>query len=142
MRILLPLEDTPQAAEVLVWARRFRSALVAPPLFVALHVVPIRIEGALGVLEEYAAGDLEDARTRLNAMLAGDRDIEVRIRAGSPGPVICDEAAGFDLVAIRASGRTQLSELVLGSTSAYVVHHAPCHVLVVRPAGERNGTHP
>lgn len=139
MRVLLPLEDSPRSAEVLEWARKFRLALVEPPLFVALHVVPVRIEGALGVLEEYAAGDLEDARVRLGRMLASDRDIEVRIRAGSPGPVICEEAIGFDLVAIRASGRTQFSELVLGSTSAHVVHHAPCHALVIRPSGERAG---
>lgn len=35
--------------------------------------------------------------------------------------------------AIDRHGRSGLSELLLGSVSNYVVHHAPCSVLTIHP---------
>lgn len=136
MRILLPLADALSAADAIAWAHRFQAALHEPPRFVALHVVPIRPEGASGVLDAFAADDLEDARARFAALIRPGDGIDLEVRAGSPGVVICEAADAFDLVVLGASGRTQLSELLLGSTSAHVVHHAPCHVLVLRPRRE------
>ncbi|MGF1602972.1 MAG: universal stress protein [Thermosynechococcaceae cyanobacterium] len=54
--------------------------------------------------------------------------------SGSPGRTICDLARnwGADLIVMGCRGRTGLSQLVLGSTSNYVMHHAPCSVLVVK----------
>ncbi|MEO1126951.1 MAG: universal stress protein [Cyanobacteria bacterium J06639_16] len=51
----------------------------------------------------------------------------------SPGRAICDLAKTWqaDLVMVGSHGRTGLSEMFLGSVSNYVMHHAPCSVLVV-----------
>lgn len=51
---------------------------------------------------------------------------------GDPGRVICDLATSWkaDLIMVGNRGRTGLSELLLGSVSNYVMHHAPCSVLV------------
>lgn len=50
---------------------------------------------------------------------------------GDPGRWICqiarDEAV--DLILVGRRGRSNLSELILGSVSNYVMHHAPCSVL-------------
>lgn len=131
MRILLALSDTDRAAADLAWLAGFTSGLVQRPELVALHVVPLRTEGVMGVMEEYATADLADARTRIDAAVPPGLAVELRLQAGSPGPVICEEARGFDLVVVGAGTRSQLGELVVGSTSAYVTHHAPCAVLML-----------
>jgi len=53
--------------------------------------------------------------------------------AGDPGRVICDMAASWqaDMIVVGNRGRSGLSEFFLGSVSNYVMHHAPCSVLVV-----------
>ncbi|MGK7939141.1 MAG: universal stress protein [Crocosphaera sp.] len=53
---------------------------------------------------------------------------------GEPGPQICamGKTWGADLIIVGRRGRSGLSELVLGSISNYVIHHAPCSTLVVQ----------
>ena len=53
---------------------------------------------------------------------------------GDPGRTICDVATTWnaDMIVLGNRGRSGLSELLLGSVSNYVTHHAPCSVLVVR----------
>ena len=48
--------------------------------------------------------------------------------------MICNAAISWqaDLIIMGRRGRTGLSELFLGSVSNYVLHHAPCAVLVVQ----------
>lgn len=52
---------------------------------------------------------------------------------GSIRNVICHMADNWnaDLIVIRQPDRSQLSELLSGGTSNYVLHHAPCPVLAV-----------
>lgn len=54
--------------------------------------------------------------------------------SGDPGQVICNFALIWqaDLIVVGQRGHTGLSELLLGSVSDYVVHHAPCSVHIVR----------
>lgn len=54
--------------------------------------------------------------------------------SGSPGRMICEAAKNWqaDLVVIGRRGRSGLSEFLLGSVSNYVLHHAPCSVMVVQ----------
>lgn len=51
-----------------------------------------------------------------------------------PGRAICRLAQtwGADLIVIGNRGRSGLQELLLGSVSNYVLHHAPCSVLTVK----------
>jgi nucleotide-binding universal stress UspA family protein len=53
---------------------------------------------------------------------------------GEAGYQLCDEAKdwGADLIVVGRRGRTGLTEALLGSVSNYVVHHAPCSVLVIQ----------
>ena len=52
---------------------------------------------------------------------------------GNPGWTICDRAKSqqADLIIVGSHGRRGLSEMLIGSVSNYVTHHAPCSVLVV-----------
>jgi nucleotide-binding universal stress UspA family protein len=51
---------------------------------------------------------------------------------GSPGRKICEfaQSSGSDLIVIGHRGLSGLSELFLGSVSSYVLHRAPCSVLI------------
>lgn len=53
---------------------------------------------------------------------------------GRPGRAICGLARNWDadLIVLGRRGRSGISELFLGSVSNYVLHHAPCQVLVVQ----------
>jgi len=58
---------------------------------------------------------------------------ELAQEVGSPGPVICKLGKVWeaDLIVVGSHGRRGLSEMLLGSVSNYVVHHATCSVMVV-----------
>jgi len=64
-------------------------------------------------------------------------DLEIDCRAeqilGSPGKIICQRAKedNSDIIVVGHRGRWGLSEILLGSVSNYVFHHAHCCVFVV-----------
>ncbi|MEN8444068.1 MAG: universal stress protein [Cyanobacteria bacterium J06555_13] len=53
--------------------------------------------------------------------------------SGNPGKTICTLASTWNagLIIVGSHQRKGLSEMLLGSISSYVVHHAPCSVLVI-----------
>jgi len=59
---------------------------------------------------------------------------EFRQLIGSPGRVICKAAQQWDadVIVVGNRGRSGFSEVVMGSVSNYVMHHAPCSVLVLK----------
>jgi nucleotide-binding universal stress UspA family protein len=56
------------------------------------------------------------------------------LKLGNAGSTICKQAEhwGADLIVLGRRGHSGLSELLMGSVSSYVLHHAPCSVLVVQ----------
>ena len=74
---------------------------------------------------------LTEAAAALDLVGARQEAIE-----GDAGPALCRlaERSGADLIVVGSHGRNAISRLFLGSTSQYVVQHAPCAVLVVRQA--------
>ncbi len=86
----------------------------------------------------YEEAGLEELRR--GAAIAQELGIAVEYTqtAGDPGRVICDLAKGWqaDLILVGHRGRHGISEFLLGSVSNYVMHNAPCSVLVVRQPGE------
>ncbi len=83
----------------------------------------------------------EDYRTRISnnlqrlkakAKAAGVSADTVQL-LDSPGRAICNEAKQWkaDLVMVGSRGRKGLREILLGSVSNYVMHHAACSVIVV-----------
>lgn len=74
------------------------------------------------------------------------RDVGVSARYlhpyGRPGPAICKVAKEMhaDLIVVGSRGRKGLSEMILGSVSNYIMHHAPCSVMVIHPDSQGNRT--
>lgn len=58
---------------------------------------------------------------------------------GSPGVWICRVAQEWkaNLIVVGRRGRRGLAEVVLGSVSNYVIHHAQCSVLVVQGESDK-----
>ncbi|MGB7416151.1 MAG: universal stress protein [Thermosynechococcaceae cyanobacterium] len=84
--------------------------------------------------ESYEQRGLE--RLNIFAEQARKAGVEADItqRSGAAGQLICElgESWGADLIYMGSRGRAGLSELLLGSVSNFVMHHAPCSVLVMR----------
>lgn len=65
---------------------------------------------------------------------AGVGEVQAFVEVGNPKQIIVKYAAdnAVDLLVIGATGKGAITQSLVGSTTAYVVNHAPCNVLVVR----------
>lgn len=84
-------------------------------------------------LEQYG---IELLRSRQEKATKAGITTEFTQNPGSPGRTICDVARtwGADTIVMGRRGHSGLTELILGSVSNYVLHHAPCSVLTVQHA--------
>jgi nucleotide-binding universal stress UspA family protein len=83
---------------------------------------------------EYEQRGIEQLQTY--AAQARERGVQVEVSQnfGNSGAMICEVAKNWSAEAI-VMGRNQksvMSEIFLGSTSNYVLHHAPCSVIVIQ----------
>jgi nucleotide-binding universal stress UspA family protein len=80
----------------------------------------------------------EELKAWLGSLVNKARDAGIQAASdyltGEPGRQICAFAKewGADLILIGRRGRSGLSELLLGSVSNYVIHHAHCAVMVIQ----------
>jgi nucleotide-binding universal stress UspA family protein len=65
--------------------------------------------------------------------------VETQLCEGRPGQALVEEAeqANADLIVIGSHGQGAISDILLGSVSQYMVHHATAPVLIVRPPKNR-----
>ena len=103
-------------------------------------------EGSVETPEEQQAEwqqEQTDAAAAIAATIDAIKHPEAaqRVEVGDPGGAICAVAREFDadVVVLGSRGRGVLKRVVLGSVSEYVLHHAPCPVLVVRRSAEHDG---
>ena len=93
------------------------------------------------VFEDAAEIEREWAQRMAAAAEAVAHDVGVEaekiIRHGSPGKEICAAARERDaeLIVIGSHGWGAVGGALFGSVSSYVLHHAPCPVVVVRGDG-------
>jgi nucleotide-binding universal stress UspA family protein len=78
----------------------------------------------------YAKTILAEASKQVPA----DIYVQTHNELGEPRTAITDFATqnGYDIIVIGCRGLGAISGLLLGSVSTYVLHHAPCPVLVIK----------
>ncbi|MGF1519720.1 MAG: universal stress protein [Nodosilinea sp.] len=83
--------------------------------------------------EEFEAQGLAELRRELEVASSVGVEAEFSQGSGEPAPTICSVADswGADLIIVGSHGRRGLGELLMGSVSNYVMHHANCSVMVV-----------
>jgi nucleotide-binding universal stress UspA family protein len=143
MRLLIATDGSDIAREA---ARHALAVLAEPSEVTVLHVIAEApgedgggiegpTEGAEAVKRHWQQLDNEADRA-LNdvASLMPKVDVQRRVEIGNPGAVICAIAKEIeaDVLVIGSHGHGVLKQLVLGSVSSYIVHHATCALLVVR----------
>lgn len=77
---------------------------------------------------------LELLRTRTQKATSAGVNAQFTQKLGSPGKTIREVACtwGADLIVMGLRGHSGVNNLVLGSVSNYLLHNAPCSVLVVQ----------
>jgi nucleotide-binding universal stress UspA family protein len=156
-KILVALDDTVLATKILdeamVMAKRLDAKLmllhVLSPLEterVGMQPGGIGIESFFPILNEQAMHQYavewqayEEhglAQLQGHVRLAAEQGLDVASEQimGDPGQSICKVAKnwGANLILMGRNRKSGISELFLGSTSNYVLHHAPCSVLAVQ----------
>jgi nucleotide-binding universal stress UspA family protein len=92
----------------------------------------------------------QDALQRMEALLgellvasAGEHPVVRRLSLTGPaGAVLVEQAAEADLLVVASRGHGEFRGLVFGSVALHCVVHAPCPVLVIRPAARRAPARP
>lgn len=152
-KILVPLDQSQQVENV--FAKAMKTALDNESQLMLFHVLDWDYHMGLGTFDaiemetdlsgavakfqqEQMQGQINDIRDWLRQYVkkAQEHKIPVQSRCaiGHPGPKIRDFAQEWeaDLIILGRRGLGGVSEILLGSVSNYVLHHAHCSVLVVQ----------
>lgn len=109
------------------------GSLTMPPYYG--YPLPLGVDDSiwLELYREAEAKGLTMLRDFTDQATTAGISTEFTQATGSPGRAICTLAKTWeaDLIMVGSHGRKGIGELFLGSVSNYVMHHAPCSVLVV-----------
>jgi nucleotide-binding universal stress UspA family protein len=154
-KILIATGDSPESAEI------FKSGLTLAEKYGTqisiLHVLNLFQSGFDTVSNPFMGGsypmmndlviqeyqkELQDREQwgmeRLESYAREARAINIKAEIfqnmGDAGRMICETAKNYsaDVIVMGRNQRSVLSEIFLGSTSNYVLHHAPCSVMVIQ----------
>lgn len=104
---------------------------------ITANIPPTLVPTAEGI-QEFAEALEANGEATLEAAAAGfagrNLTVERRVLRGRASMAIVEEAAAWeaDLIVLGSRGHSRIASMLLGSTSAEVVDHAPCPVLIAR----------
>lgn len=136
-RIVVGVDGSETATRALAWALDEARARNARVRLVSAWAVPVMaypgaVEGA-GIFEQAAEEILRDAVRDADAH-GLTHPVEREAAAGGAAAALIDAARDATLVVVGSRGISRARELVFGSVSHQVVHHAGCPVVVIPPA--------
>ncbi len=139
----LALAQSSQATLVLLSAipQDYNISYINPPIYPggeAISVTEAAVKIYLERQEQERAHNLEFLKGLAHRAEAVNVTAEINQQLGDPARSICEVAAALavDLIVVGRRGFSGLNELWMGSVSNYVLHHAPCSVLVVQLAAQ------
>jgi nucleotide-binding universal stress UspA family protein len=139
-KILVALDRSEKSQFVLVEALTLAKSVDADVLLI--HVVsPMeeRLRSAANQVREAEESGMLLLRSRAQQALELGVKTEFSQVTGDPGRTICRVAEdwGADVIILGRRERSGLSEMLLGSMSSYILHHAPCSILTVQGKAAR-----
>ncbi len=138
-RIVVGVDGSEAAMSAARWALHEAHRCGATLTLVHAWQSCIALPGCSPEQTEHIAGYVDAAQQILDAVVrrlraepeAAAVTFDPVLIPGDPGPVLVDESTDADLLVVGSHGRGALGAVVLGSVSAYCVHHATCSTLIV-----------
>lgn len=138
--ILFPTDFSVEADHALEVARSLARDHQAKLVLMHAEMPPAAVEIYI------AQGDVNEIRSDAIRQLAAiaaritDVPVETDVLIGEPGRMAVGlaEKLSVDLIVMGTHGRGGVSRLLLGSVADYVLRHAPCPVLTIRPGTEQH----
>ncbi|GCF93614.1 universal stress protein [Enterococcus florum] len=135
--ILVAVDGSPQAekafTEAIEVAKRNQGKLTI------LSVVDFKYSvGDPAFINDAIKFHMNNAEIEMDTLISkadiGQVEYQTEIFSGSPKRKIVDyaEEKKIDLIMIGATGMGAIEQMIVGSTTSYVVNHAPCNVMVVK----------
>lgn len=86
-------------------------------------------------LDDHITTMKKKGREALDELSAEMGDCPATFAEGKTGTTLCEFAKehDFDMIVMGTHGHTGFNRLILGSVAEYVVRHAPCSVLTIKP---------
>jgi len=136
-RILCGVDETPEAIEAVRQARRL-ALPEAELLLVGVLDLNAAVHAGWAATEVLNSMRTEELAALGVARVAAGEHVETRVVHGVPWSEIADAASeeNVDLVAVGTHDRWRPAGIVGGSVATYMLHEAPCSVLIARPCGE------
>jgi nucleotide-binding universal stress UspA family protein len=155
-KILLAIGDSPDSAQILASGLTLAEKLGAEVLILhaldplvphGLSAVESPLVGGIlpmiddRVIEQYITAWNEHERKGIDRLQTYATQAKARgIKAdtlqnyGDSGPLICEAAKNWaaDTILMGRNQKSVLTEIFVGSTSNYVIHHAHCSVMVIQ----------
>jgi nucleotide-binding universal stress UspA family protein len=140
-KILCAIDFSPGSQRALHAAIRLANEQHVELVVMHVWYVPTTGPGDFPFPRGLAEGIVGQARQALDTAVQEARDagataVTSQLAKGVPGSTIiaaANDDRAIDLVVVGTHGRTGLARVLIGSVAEYIVRHAPCSVLVVRP---------
>lgn len=140
-KILVPVDFSEDAQRALQVARSLARDHGATLVLAAAAPPPPPVTESLLPASEYP-GLVAAKRRELESVAATvtDLPIETHVLGGEPGPAIVAIAndCDVDLIVMGTHGRSGLRRMLMGSVAEYVLRHAGCPVLTMKPGTEQH----
>jgi nucleotide-binding universal stress UspA family protein len=160
-KILIATGDSPESAEIfkfgLTLAEKYGAQisvlhvlnlfqngfeLVGTPLMGGTYPImnDLAIQQYQKELQDHEQQGMEGLESYATEARARNIKAEIFQNIGDAGRTICETAKNYaaDVIVMGRNQKSILSEIFLGSTSNYVLHHAPCSVLVIQQKSSTN----
>jgi nucleotide-binding universal stress UspA family protein len=134
--IVVGVDGSPQSMNALEWALAEADFRHAPVKAVAIIPGATSIWGIAG--RDYASEDTQQhvrhaAEAEVDKAVAGHPGLQVsvHIASGVPADELVKASEDADLLVVAARGSGGFAQLLMGSVSSQVAHHARCPVVIV-----------
>ena len=133
-KILVPLDGSALSEGILPYVRLLARSIHAP-------VELFRVNDPAQNKAYVPAAQVGEYVERIAASFSGTTDVKCTVELGTPADMIVDRAAAEPdtLIAMATHGYSGTRRWLLGSVAEKVLHGAPNHLLLVRPAEKDTG---